>query len=77
MKLDKLHVLQLCPRLVSQRVAVAGAVPTVAGDLVGLANAAGGQHNRLGLENPELPALALIAERSDHALAVLEQRQDA
>src|SRR5207249_3730863 len=76
-KLHEFHILQLCPRMISQRVAIAGTVPTVAGDLIGLANSTGGQHDRLGLENLESAALAVISESANHALAILEQRQNA
>ena len=38
------------PASIGQGVAVAGVFPAVAGDLVRLADAAGGQHDRLGLE---------------------------
>ena len=77
MKLHEFHILQLCPRMISQRVAIAGTVPTVAGDLIGLANSTGGQHDRLGLENLESAALAVISESANHPLAILEQRQNA
>ena len=48
MKLHELHVQQLGAGAVGQRVAVAGVFPTVAGDLVGAADAAGGHHHGLG-----------------------------
>ncbi len=57
--------------------AVPGAVPTVAGDLVRFADAAGGEHHRPGFEHLELAALALIPEGPHDPLAVLEQRQHA
>src|ERR1041385_8021662 len=56
---------------------VAGAVPTVARDFVGLADPARGEHDCLGAENLELSALAIVAEGPDQALAVLEQREHA
>ena len=76
MELDELHVHQLGPGVVGQRVAVAGVFPAVAGDLVRLADAAGGQHHRLGLEDDEAAALAVVAERPGDAVAVLEQADD-
>src|SRR5439155_3622889 len=77
MKLDKLHVFQLRAGMIGQRVPVTGAVPTVAADLVGLADAAGGEHDGFGLEDFELALLALIAKRSNHSLVIFEQREDA
>ena len=56
--------------------AVAGAFPRVAGDLIGAAEAARGDNDRLGLENLEAAALAIIAERPGDAVAVLEQGDD-
>src|SRR5262249_48985860 len=50
-ELDELHVLKFGPGVVGQRVAVAGALPAVAGDLVGLADAAGGHHDGPGPED--------------------------
>ena len=76
MKLHELHVHQVGPGVVGQRVAVAGVFPTVAGDLVGAAHAAGGQHDRLGAEHPETPALAVVAEGADNPPVVLQQRDD-
>ena len=52
MELHEFHVDELRARVVGQRVAVAGVFPTVAGDLVGPADAARGQHDGLGLETP-------------------------
>ena len=48
MELDELHVDQLGAGAIGQRVAVAGAFPAVARDLVGAADAAGGEDDRLG-----------------------------
>ena len=54
--------------------AVAGVLPTVAGDLVGAADAAGGEHHGFGVEQFETAALALVAERARDTIAVLQQR---
>ena len=62
--------------VVGERVAVAGVFPAVAGDLVGAADAAGGEHDGLGAKQLERPALALVAERAGDAVAVLEQADD-
>ena len=45
-ELDELHVDELRARLVGERVAVAGALPRVRGDLVAAAGAAGREHER-------------------------------
>ena len=50
MKLNELHVDQGRAGVVCERMTVAGAIPTVAGDLVSLADAASGEHHGLGLE---------------------------
>ena len=76
MELDELHVDQLGAGVVGERVAVAGVFPAVARDLVGAADAAGRQHDRLRAEHLEAAALALVAERAGDAVAVLEQRDD-
>ena len=47
MELDELHVEQFGARVIGQRVAVARVFPTVAGDLEGAPDAAGGQHHGL------------------------------
>src|ERR1700747_2952897 len=49
----------------------AGRPPAVAGDLEGAPDAAGGEHHRLGLEHPQVAALAVIGEGAGDALAVL------
>ena len=66
MELDELHVDQLGAGVVGERVAVAGVFPAVARDLVRAADAAGGEHDRLGLEHAEAAAFALVAERAGH-----------
>src|SRR5262249_50521409 len=76
MELHELHVHQLGARIVGERMPVAGVLPAVAGDLVGAADAAGGEDDRFGAEHLEAAALALVAERADHAAAVFEQPDD-
>src|SRR6188768_3592835 len=56
---------------------IAGAVPAVARDLVGFTDSAGRQHDSFRAKNSEPPALAIIAEGSNHALAGAEQGEDA
>ena len=63
MELNELHVDQLRAGVVGERMAVSGAFPTVARDLVGSADAAGGQHDRFRAKNLESSALAIVAKR--------------
>ena len=76
MELDELHVHQFGAGLVGERVAVAGVLPAVARDLERAADAAGGEHDRAGLEDLEAPALAVVAEGADDAAASREQADD-
>src|SRR5215207_2967356 len=55
---------------------VAGAFPTVAGDLVRPTDPAGREHDRFRLEQLEPPVLALVPERPGDPIAVLQQRDD-
>ena len=64
MELDELHVDELGAGAKRQRVAVAGAFPTVARDLVGAADAAGREDHRLGGEDVEAAALAVVGDRA-------------
>ena len=59
-----------------QRVAVAGVLPGVRGDLEGLADAAGGEDDRRRLEDDEPAGLAPVAEGAGDRVAVLEQLGD-
>ena len=68
MELNELHVHQRCAGVIGERMAVAGVFPTVAGDFVCAADAAGGQHDGFGAEQLEAAALALVAERSRDAV---------
>src|SRR6266581_8880358 len=54
--------------------AVPGVFPTVAGNPVSAADAAGGQHHSFGFEDFEASPFALVAERADYPIAVFEQR---
>ena len=75
-ELDELHVDELGAGLVGQRVAVAGAVLRVGGDLVDAAAAAGREHQCLGAEADLLAGRAAVAEAADDAIAVLDQLRD-
>ena len=76
MELDELHVDQLGAGVIRQRVAVAGAFPAVARDLVGAAAPPVASTTARRAEHLEPPALALVAEDAGDAAAVLEQRHD-
>ena len=76
MELDELHVDELGAGSIGQRVAVAGALPAVAGHLVGAADAAGCQDHRLGLEQVEAAALAVVAQRAGDAAVVEDELDD-
>ena len=75
-ELDELHVDQRRAGPQRQRVAVAGVLPGVRGDLERLADTAGGQHHRGGLEQDEPAAFAPVAERPGDRVAVLDQLGD-
>jgi hypothetical protein len=62
MELDELHVHQLRPRVVSQRMAVAGPLPAVAGDLVGASGPTGREDDGRGAEDLEPSPFALVAD---------------
>src|SRR5205823_354113 len=70
-KLDEFHVLQFGAGIVSEGMAVASVFPAVAGDLERLADAAGGEHDRLGLEQDEAAPFARVGKRAGNAVAVL------
>ncbi len=74
MELDELHVHQLGAGVVGQRVPVARVFPAVAGDAVGAADPAGGEHHRAGAEEMQQAALAVVRERAGYAVPVLEER---
>ena len=73
MELVALHVDQVGAGLQRHRHPVAGVLPGVGGELPGLADAAGGEDHRLGLEAHELPRLPPVAEGPGDPVAVLEQ----
>ena len=76
MELHEFHVQQFGARFVRERHAVAGALPGIRSDLPGFSDAAGGDHDGLGLEHDEAPALAPVAERARDAVAVFQQPRD-
>ena len=77
MELNIFHVDQRRAGVIGERMSVAGAIPTVARDLVGLADPARGENDCLGAKNSEPAALAIVPECADDTLAILEQRHDA
>jgi hypothetical protein len=76
MELDELHVDHLGTRTVGERVTVAGALPAVAGDLVGAADAARRQNDRLRREQLKAALLAVVGQRARGTPAVEQQLDD-
>src|SRR4029453_16104154 len=76
MKLHELHVDEFCASVVRERVAVASVFPTVAGDSVRPSNSASSQHYGFGAKNFEASALTFVTKRSDHTVAVFEERKN-
>ena len=56
--------------------AITCAFPAVGRDLERLADAARGKDYGAGLEDAKAPTLTVVAERSHHALAILEEAGD-
>ena len=54
---------------------VAGALPAVAGDLEGAADATGGNDDGGRAQDHESPVLAFVAEGAGDAVAVIQQRR--
>src|SRR5689334_6536185 len=77
MELNVFHVDQTCARVISKRMPVTGAIPAVAGDFIRLPDPACCENNRFALENSERPALAVIAESPNNAIAILQQSDNA
>ena len=69
-ELDELHVDELGAGVVGQGVAVAAVLPRVRGDLVGLADAAGREHDGLGRERRRRAGRAPVAERATGSTAL-------
>ena len=57
--------------------AVASAIPTVARDLVGFADAAGGEDDGFRAKNSESSAFAIVTKRPADSSAILQQSEDA
>ena len=76
MELHELHVQQLGAGTVGERLSVAGVLPTVRCHLEGAADATRGQDDRPGPEDAEPSPLAVVAERADNPVAVLQQLDD-
>ena len=71
MELDELHVLERRACLVGKGLAVAGVFPAVAGDREGPTDPSGGQHDRLGPEQPEPAPLAVVRPARPRCAAAL------
>ena len=72
-ELVALHVDEVRAGVQGHRHAVAGVLPGVRREFPRLADAAGGQHHGLRLEDDELPRLAPVAEGAAHPVAILEE----
>src|SRR5947207_1559663 len=70
MKLHELHVDQICTCVISERVTVAGVLPTVAGNFVRPPNSASGQHHRFGAETLDSSTFASAAAIPPSAITV-------
>ena len=70
MKLYELHVDQFRARFVSERMAIAGILPTVARNLVGAADTARREHDCFRAKNFESTALALVTECAHNTIAI-------
>ncbi len=75
MKLNELHVLKFGSSAVREGEAVARIFPTVAGDLEGAPDAAGGQHHRFRLPEIEPALLAIVAASSGNAVPIEQQAE--
>src|SRR6185437_11833133 len=75
MELHKLHVHQRGPGMIGERLAIPRVLPAIASDFVRAADSAGGEHNGFRAEDFEPATLALITERANHAIAILQQRE--
>ena len=73
MELDELHVLQFGAGVIGQRMAIAGAFPAIARDLVRLADATRRQDHGLRLEDEETAQLPRVSKGSRNPIAILEQ----
>ena len=76
MELHELHVDELGPCLEGEGVAVPGVLPGVRRDLERLADAAAGEHHRLGAEHDEAAVLAPVGKRTNDTAAVDEEARD-
>ena len=76
MELDEFHVEQFRTRVIREGNAVARAFPRIARHGIRAAKSASANDNGLGLENPKTAALAVVAERTGHAVAIFQQRHD-
>ena len=75
MELNELHVLQFGAGPVRQRKPVARVFPTVAGDLEGAPDAAGGQHHRFRLPQMEVALLAVVSAGARDAARIQQEAE--
>jgi hypothetical protein len=76
MELNELHIHQRRSGMIRKRVTVACVLPTITGDLVGSADAAGRKYNGIRVEYLEPASLALVGKRPRNAIPILEERND-
>src|SRR5262245_30501871 len=76
MELHELGVEELRTEEIRQALPVARAFPRVGVDLEGARNTAGGEHDRLGLEDDELARLAPVTEAARDAITITEEARD-
>jgi hypothetical protein len=76
MELHELHVDQFGARSIRERVPIARALPTVAGNGIGASNAARRQNHGLGGKHMEAAAFTVVRQRARTSPAIEEQRDD-
>ncbi len=62
--------------MICERVSVTGAIPAVTRDLVSFAYPSGREHDCFGAKNLKVSALSIIAECSNYARTIFQQRDD-
>jgi hypothetical protein len=76
MKLNEFHVDELRSCAISERVAVTGVFPAVAGNLVGASDAAGCQHDRFRSKDKKPAAFTIVTERADYSSVLFQQSKN-
>src|SRR5581483_1556971 len=76
MELYKFHVQQRGAGMISERMAIACVLPTVAGDFEGASDSPGGENHGLGAEQMKSSAFAVVAKCSGDSVAIFQERDD-